>query len=135
MSLTFHINKHRSLLLDKILVIKFSLFSVLILSIFLNRTGYLNEGCCGNTIQKWSHDRTLRVCEKTPRKSDVRVVSSVSSKNGELFLDCAFMLLPGAGNRSELTAAVIIHMPLQKNRFLSHADCPGDCIICSGDSS
>lgn len=34
--------------------------------------------------------------------------------NTELFLGCVFVLLPGAEDRSELTSAVVIHVPLGK---------------------
>jgi hypothetical protein len=54
---------------------------------------------------------------ETPRKKDKSLVTSLSSRNTELYLECVFMLIPGAADRSELTAAVVIHMPLLKNIF------------------
>ena len=38
---------------------------------------------CQNTVQEWGHmRRILSTCEKTPRKQDKKLVTSVSSKHG-----------------------------------------------------
>jgi hypothetical protein len=44
--------------------------------------------------------RILSVCEKIPRKQDTSLMTAVSSKHG-IFLECAFMLLPGVADRNE----------------------------------
>lgn len=45
--------------------------------------------------------RILSVCEKIPRKQDTSLMTAVSSKHG-IFLECAFMLLPGIADRTKL---------------------------------
>lgn len=43
----------------------------------------------------------------------------------ELFLGCAFELLPGISGKSELTSGAVIHKPLWKHR---HEACPCDYV-------
>ena len=45
----------------------------------------------------------LSTCEKTPRKQDGSLVTSVSPKHMQLFLEYAFVLLPSTADRSEFT--------------------------------
>ena len=58
-------------------------------------------------------------------------MTSVSSKNTEMFLECAFEALPGAADRSEFTSDYSLqllllsaYMPLWKNMFLPYVACP-----------
>lgn len=59
-------------------------------------------------------------CEKTPRKQDKGLMTSVSSK--QLFLEYVFVLLPGIADRNEFTPnyslqqafVMFIYMPLWK---------------------
>ena len=53
------------------------------------------------------------------------LMSSVSSKNTEMFLECAFVPLPGVADRSEFTSDYSLqllllsaYMPFWKNMFL-----------------
>ena len=88
-------------------------------------------------VHEWSRVRgILSACEKTPRKQDKSLVTSVSSKTWTLFSECVFVPLSGISDRSEFTPAVVTHMSVWNNMFLPCAACLCDCIILySGDST
>lgn len=68
-------------------------------------------------VQEWSHVRgILAVSEKTPRKQHQESCDHNFSKT-DLFLGCAFVLLPGVSDRTERTSAVTIHLPQWKTQF------------------
>jgi hypothetical protein len=59
---------------------------------------------CQNMVQEWSClRRILTACEKTPRKVDKRLVTSVSSDTYVgLFSGCTFLYLLGVAGRSDV---------------------------------
>lgn len=88
--------------------------------------------------------RILSACEETPRKQGKSLVTSVSSRNPELVLECAFIVLSGMADRSEFTSlqlAMVAYTPLWEDMFWQHAACqsfeacPCDCTLYSCDSS
>ena len=55
--------------------------------------------------QEWSQvRRILSACENTPRKQDKSPLSPRFLQNTELFLECVFVLLPGAADRNKFTS-------------------------------
>ena len=71
--------------------------------------------------------RFLSACEKTPRKQDKNLVTSVSSKH-KMFLECVFALFPGVVDRSGFTSAFVIHVFVEKH-LLRYAACHYDYIL------
>lgn len=69
--------------------------------------------------------RILPDCEKSPGQESCDLYFFVL-QNTQLFLECGFVLLPGVADRTELTSAVVIHMPFRKSMFLPYVTCLSD---------
>lgn len=84
-------------------------------------------------ISLWEHSARMKLKE----------ISACEKKTRDESCDLAFfktqnwfwMFFPGVGDRSKFSSAVVIHIPLWRNRFLSCAACPCGCTLCSGESS
>jgi hypothetical protein len=93
---------------------------------------------CQSTIQEWSSVRRfLSGCKRAPRKQDKSCDLSFL-KNTELFLECAFLPLPGEAGKNEFSLdyfsqvaiAMCLYASMEKyGLFLPRATCPCDCTL------
>lgn len=93
---------------------------------------------CWDGIQGWIHGKSiLSACEKATRKQDKSCDLSFL-KNTELFLECAFLPLPGEAGKNEFSLdyfsqvaiAMCLYASMEKyGLFLPRATCPCDCTL------
>lgn len=105
------------------------------------------QKCKRKRVSRQEGEESLR-CQHSPRMESWEnseclweISQKTKQESFDLFktrncsLKCLFGLHPGVVERGDFTSAVIIHIHLWEDMFLSCEACSCDCILYSGDSS